>query len=358
MWPYVAIIAIPALFQHFRVERSRLIVTRENPSSFSMKLFWMLLLLMLMLRSTSIGIDLKNYEYIFDYTSQNDWAQSLGRSNEVGWNFLNKLIAALGGSFRWVIVISGILSIWWLSRAYVKYSNDTLLSVALFVSLPCFVFLFSGLRQSVAISIGFIAFECVRKKKPIYFLIAVLVAMTFHTSAFMLLFMYPLYYVRVKKNWLIWIIPILVLIYVFNVQIFTALGLLLSQFTDYDTTITLTGSITALILFVMFAVIAFLLPDEAKLDADTIGMRNFLLLTVVLQMFAPLHTIAMRMNYYYIAFVPILIPRIIQYRSNRWEQVAVLARHVMVIFFVAYFFLTAPADNLLNTFPYQFMWQN
>lgn len=358
MWQYVVVIALPIICQHLRVVNySRVMITRDNKSSFPMKLFWILVLLLLMLRKTTVGTDLKNYERIFEFIERNNWKDALGRSSEVAWSFMNKLIAVAGGDFRWVIVVAAVLSVWWMSKAYVKYSDDAVLSIALFVSLPCFIFLFSGLRQAIAISIGFIAFEYTRKKKLVPFLITVIVAMLFHVSAFMLLFMYPLYYARINKRWLVFIVPILFFIYIFNVQIFTVLGLLLSQFTDYDASITRTGSVTVLILFIIFAVFAFLIPEESKLDADTIGMRNFLLFAVVLQMFAPLHTIAMRMNYYYIAFIPLVMPRIIQYRRERWKDVALLARHVMVIFFVVYFFLTAPADNLLRTFPYEFFWQ-
>ena len=113
-----------------------------------------------------------------------------------------------------------------------------------------------------------------------------------------------------------------------------------------------------LILFVIFAVFAFLVPDETLLDAETIGLRNFLLLSVVLQMFAPLHTIAMRMNYYYIIFIPLLMPNIIRARSKKWEEVAVVARHIMVAFFAMYFFYNAyTGTGNLEVFPYHFFWE-
>lgn len=113
-----------------------------------------------------------------------------------------------------------------------------------------------------------------------------------------------------------------------------------------------------LLLFIVFAVFAYLIPDESKLDRDTIGLRNFLLLAVVLQMFASLHSLAMRMNYYYIAFIPLLLPKIIEYRSKTWNQIAVVARYAMIAFFVAFFFITAPNDNSLQTFPYRFFWED
>lgn len=358
MWQYVVVIALPIICQHLRLAfEAPVMVKQEKRSGFSIRLFWLLVFSILVLRSTDIGIDLENYEHIFGFIEQSSWSGALARSPEVGWSFMNKLIAEAGGDFRWVIVISAALSIWWVSKAYVKYSDDASLSIALFVSLSCFVFLFSGLRQSIAISIGFVAFEYTRKKKLIPFLIIVFVAMLFHMSAFMLLIMYPLYYVRIKKHWLMWVIPLMLLFYVANDQIFSILGSLLSKFTDYDVTIGRTGSVTALILFMIYTVFAFLIPEESELDADTVGMRNFLLLAVVLQMFAPLHTIAMRMNYYYISFIPLLIPRIIQHSSEKWRQVAVFARYVMIAFLVVYFFMNAPTDNVLEIFPYEFFWE-
>ena len=84
--------------------------------------------------------------------------------------------------------------------------------------------------------------------------------------------------------------------FLFNEQIFSVLGILLESFTGYDASITQTGAVTMLLLFAAFAVFAFLTPNDDAIEIETIGLRNFLLLSVVLQMFAPLHTIAMRMN--------------------------------------------------------------
>ena len=114
-----------------------------------------------------------------------------------------------------------------------------------------------------------------------------------------------------------------------------------------------------LFLFALFAVFAFIIPDESIMDKETIGLRNFLLLSLALQMFAPLHSLAMRLNYYYIIFIPLLLPKIIGCRSKRWGQVAVVARHIMVIFFLLYFFVNIyTRDNNLNVFPYHFFWEN
>lgn len=358
MWPYVVLILLPIVTQYVKIGKGKLTITRNgNNTEFPMKVFWGWLLFLLIVRHKSIGIDLPTYEYIFRSISSSDWHGALSRSSEIAWSTTNKVIALLGADFRWVIVFASVFSTFWVYRAYSKFSVDSVLTIALFIVMSNFVLLFSGLRQAIAISLGFLGFEYVRNKRLLPFLLTTVIAVLFHTSAFMILFMYPLYYAKLSKKSLIIIIPTLLLIWVFNQPIFTLLGVVLSQFTDYDTSIVETGSVTMLILFIILGVFSYCIPTESELDPDTAGMRNYLVMSIALQLFAPLHTLAMRMNYYYIAFIPLLIPRIIKCRRRRMSQVAIAARHIMFVFFVVYFFTTVATDNVLHTFPYKFLWQ-
>ncbi len=359
MWPYVLLILLPLLVQHMRVQGATLYIAppdRDN-SRRALEVFFAMLLLLLVLRDKSVGIDMKNYIRIFEYISRSSWSRALGRSAEMGYSAVNKLVSLVAEDFFWMQAVAAVLSVRWLARAYSRYSTDGALTIVLFAVLSNFVLLFSGLRQSIAISLGFAAFEQVRQKRFLAFLATVAVTVLFHTSAFMLIFMYPLYHVKISKKWLLWVIPAMAAVFLTNRQIFGVLTAFLSRYTKYDAHISSTGAYTMLILFALFALFAYLIPDEQTLDPDTQGMRNFLLLAVVLQMFAPLHNLAMRMNYYYMAFIPLVIPRIIACRSRRWNQVALAARHIMVVFFLAYFFATAPRDNVLQTFPYRFFWE-
>ena len=360
MWPYVVLIIVPVIVQHIRLKGSMLYVAKpgEGNSSGALKCFFGILLAMLILRHETVGVDLQNYTYIFKSISKSGWQNTLGRSAEIGYSALNKVISLFTDEFFWVQIAAAVLAVYFMAQAYIRYSDDAALTIALFVMLSNFILLFSGLRQAIAISFGFVAFECVKRKKLLLFLLVVVLSILFHTSAFMLIFMYPLYHMRITKKWLLWIIPVLVVVFIFNRQIFGALAVFLGMFTKYDAEISSTGAYMMLVLFALLAAFAYLIPDDEKMDAETIGLRNFLLLSVVLQMFATLHDLAMRMNYYYMAFIPLLIPRVITYKSKRWNQVAVVARDVMVVFFVAYFFIKAPEDNSLHTFPYHFFWEN
>ena len=323
----------------------------------AMKFFFVLLTLLIALRHESVGTDTENYIRFFNAFGRMGWSD-IGRAElELGFRYLNKLISVFSKDPQFYLTVAAIAVSAMIYPAYKRLCVDSALTIVLYCTMSTFVMMFSGIRQMIAISIGFVAYHFTRQKRLILFILSVLLAMSFHTSAFMLAFMYLLYHARITKKWLYAVVPILALCFVFNRQIFGTLSLILEQYTEYDAEITSTGAYTMLILFGVFAAFSFLIPDERKLDEEMIGLRNFLLLTFSLQMFAPLHSLAMRMGYYYMIFVPLLLPKIVECRSKRWNQVAILGRHVMVVFFLLYFFVRASGGGSLDVFPYHFFWE-
>lgn len=324
----------------------------------AMRLFFVILFLMLALRHLTVGRDLGGYSYMFDRISQFGWKEMFSYSIETAYTLLNKAVLLLHGNFRVLLVSVGLLTILPTARQYIKHSEDPILTISLFICMSTFFMLFSGLRQSISIALGFVAFAFTREKKLVPFVLIVILAVLFHTTAFMLAFMYPLYHARITKKWLLAVVPAMLALFVFNRQVFGFLTTVLSLFTNYIGSIGSTNAYTMLILFSLFSVYSFVIADEEKLDQDTIGMRNFLLFATALQMFAPLHATAMRMNYYYIIFIPLLIPKLIANRNVRWSQVALLSRYVMIVFFIAYFFINAQPQTTLDAVPYHFFWEN
>lgn len=356
MWVFYILLLIPLAIQHFTIRGYRIDYRKRNQRA--LFFFFALMTILVAMRHESIGKDTRNYIYFFERFSKVSWSQLGNESLELGFTYFNKFVSLFTKEPQVFFVISTIVFVAMIYQTYKRVCVDASLTIVLYVTMSTFVVSFSGIRQMLAIGIGFLAYECTRNKTPVLFILCVMLAISFHTSAFMLVFMYPLYHAKITKKWLLVVIPVLVIVFVFNKQIFSVLGILLESFTGYDASITQTGAVTMLLLFVAFAVFAFLIPKDDALDAETIGLRNFLLLSVVLQMFAPLHTIAMRMNYYYIIFIPLLLPKIIEARSTRWKQIAIVGRHVMVVFFLVYFFFNAyTSESNLNVFPYRFFWE-
>lgn len=356
MLPFVILLLVPMLLQHVVIGRKNINYEKKNKAA--LMFFFVFLTVMLMFRHKSVGNDTVNYMRYFVNFAETGWGDVGNGSLEIGFAYFNKIISVFSKDPQFFLAVIAIVISALIYKTYRRLCTDSSLTIVIFCTMSTFVMMFSGLRQMLAIAIGFIAYKFTKEKKLILFIITVIVAITFHASAFMLFFMYPIYHVKITKKWLIFIIPILGFVFIFNRQIFSILTMIINYFTRFEGQVSSTGAFTMLLLFVIFAVFAFVIPDDSRLDEEAIGMRNFLLFSVVLQMFAPLHMLAMRMNYYYIIFIPLLMPKIIECRSERWSQVAVVGRHVMVIFFLLYFFAEALSGRTnLNVFPYHFFWE-
>jgi hypothetical protein len=355
MWLFWILLLLPMMLQHIAIKGHYIDYQKRNKAALAF--FFFLLTLLVMLRHESVGNDTRNYIYYFRKFSNIPWGE-LGKSSvEFGYSYFNKLVSVFSKEPQTFLAVAAIAVSVMIYPTYKRLCVDSALTIVLFCTMSTFVMMFSGIRQMLVVGIGFITYEFTRRRKLIPYLLMLLLAVTIHTSGFMLAFMYPIYHAKITKKWLYALVPVLTVIFVFNRQIFSALALILERYTQYSGSISSTGAYTMLILFSVFAVFTFLIPDEAKLDKEVIGLRNFLLLALVIQMFAPLHTLAMRMNYYYIIFIPLLLPKIIQCRSKRWNQVAILARHIMLVFFLLYFFLVIYRGGILDVFPYHFFWE-
>lgn len=353
---FYILLLFPMIIQSVSIKGLHIDYEKRNRTAITF--FFFLLTFLIMFRHENVGRDTSSYVDYFEYYSNRDWQQLWRAKGENGYIYFNKLISYISMDPQFFLGIAAVLISIMIYPLYKRLCIDASLTVMLFVTLSTFFMMFSGIRQMMAIAIGFIAYDFTRRKKLLFFLLAVFVATTFHTSAFMLYFMYPLYHARITKRWLYVVVPVLAVCFAYNRQIFGSLSLLLEQYTEYDTTIEETGAYTMLILFGAFSVFSFLIPDERRVDTETIGLRNFLLLAFVLQIFAPLHSLAMRMGYYYIIFIPLLLPRIIAARGRKWNQVAVFARNLMVVFFLLYFFMNVSGEGNLRVFPYHFFWEN
>ena len=131
---------------------------------------------------------------------------------------------------------------------------------------------------------------------------------------------------------------------------------------QYDTHLTATGAYTMLFVFAAFLAMAYFFPDEERMDEETMGLRNVLYLVLLLQCFSPLHTLAMRMNYYFIIFVPVLLPKIFKCSKTEYSELADFSAAGLTIFFVVYFLLNivkayVSGGGLLGSVPYVPFWK-
>lgn len=322
--------------------------------------FFGILLVLLCLRHETVGTDILGYKELAKSVTNMDFSKIVFKNSEPIYFLICKLVSLVTDNYQIVLVVCAVISIVPLWIFYYKEAESAYLAVVLFATVAPFSMFFSGLRQAMAIALAIPLWYLAKNKKIFCFLIVLFIAYLCHQSALVLILIYPLYHVRITPIRAFFALPIMGTIFIFNNQIFSFLlkffgGIYAEKYGEESQG---TGAYTILILLIIFAVYCFAIPDEAKIDQDTRAMRNILLLATCIQMFAPVHTLAMRVNYYFLIFIPVLISRIPKLSNKRFSQLAKLSVWIMSVFFAGYFIYNAYySADILKIYPYIYFWK-
>ena len=335
-------------------------LTQDRKTNFCLPCFFLILFLMLALRDISCGVDLANYQSTFSRIQAMTFGEVWSRYRvEQLFYFSNKLTALFSGDFRLFLALTAAATTLPLAVFYKRESDLPFLTAILFLTVAPFSMFFSGLRQAIAMIFTIPVWHLTKRKRLLWTAVVVFIAFLFHQSAIILLAIYPLYHLKITKKWLWVVVPALIVTFLFRDSLFVLLlSLMGSRYEDRYGLVTNTGAYTMLILFVLFAVFSYIVADEERMDQDTVAMRNFLIFSIFIQFFASLNTVAMRFNYYFLLFIPVLIPKVIRYAKRRYEEVAKLSYVVMFFFFTAYFFVNAyTGADIMHVYPYVPFWE-
>jgi len=370
MLPYLLLIFVPLAFSMATYSKANgrgMILIGGNREivnhSFMLPVFFFILILLLSLRDISIGNDTANYKYYFELFSKFTLKKVFQTEMDILYVLFNWIVSRFTEDYQIFLTITAIIAIFPIAALYCEDRENGFLKLILFINMSIFVMLFSGLRQALAISMGAIAFEFVKRKNFWGFLIFSFIALGFHHTGFMVFLYYPLYHVTFRKKHLWFIIPVVLLVYLFNAPIFNGVASILNNIfgEKYSVTIDRTGAYTMLLVFIIFAVLAYVMPKEKSMDRETLGLRNLLVFAVVLQCFAPIHTLAMRMNYYYILFIPIIMPKILRPGQTISDSGARFIKIGLMAFFTIYYLWTTynscrTGISAMHTYPYVPFW--
>lgn len=133
---------------------------------------------------------------------------------ENGYVIFNILLSYISDSSRFFLVVtSGIIN-FFCYKFIKKYSNDYFLSVIMYIEFLFFYTSMAMLRQFIAFCVIIIGFKYLNGKKPLSFLLFIIIASFFHSSAWLALAYYPIYYLKYsKRNVFILIIIFLISFY-------------------------------------------------------------------------------------------------------------------------------------------------
>lgn len=145
-----------------------------------------------------VGGDYIGYERIFNSVLQGKDVYS-----EEGFSILNRIVAVYSDNIQWVYAICSAIILAAFFYGFFRYSPNPTLSLFLFVSMGYLFSSFNIMRQFIAVTILFAALKLVRENRFFPYLLLVLLAVTFHKTAILMLPMFFLVRLKMKQSYLL-----------------------------------------------------------------------------------------------------------------------------------------------------------
>ena len=195
MWPYWIMFLVPAILALVENARHR---TAPNVQLRTWKLQWLVLWLVLVLLvgwRHEVGGDWQNYLDNFNFDTRLDLVDSLTRPDP-GYLCLEWIARQMGWGIYGVNLLGAILFAWGLVDFALKLPRPWL---AIAVSIPYLVIVVAmGYeRQGIALGLMMLGLSALNRGRTIPFLICILVAATFHSSAVLMI---PIAAMAATKN--------------------------------------------------------------------------------------------------------------------------------------------------------------
>lgn len=357
---YLLLILYASMCQRVTIKRRNIPAStniktkKKGTTSFGI---FILIFLLLALRHQSMGIDL-GYDNVVGYLSYferiaaTDWTEIFNgvrfQHYETGYVILNRIIGTISKDRQMFIAITVLLSLYPIHTYIKRQSDNVLMSWIIYLALPIFLMVYSGLRQAIAIGICTLSITFIKDRKAIPFLGMVALASFIHSSAWIFALAYIIYKIPIKKN-----VRIITLIAISAINIFKAqlLGVLGSLF-GVSITIDNNGAWMFFALLVVIYIFGMMYSDG---EQETEGELNILFLACVCQAFSSLNSIVARMGYYFLPILLILLPRIICRIKD--ENVRFISKSAVYIGFIAYGLFAIYSTEWAQASPYMFFWQ-
>ncbi|MGO4586512.1 EpsG family protein [Arthrobacter sp. 2RAF6] len=134
------------------------------------------------------------YAPLFEQIQQGDV-----EGQEIGYVLLNKAVGLITDDYQWIFVVTSFLTIALFYRFFLRMSINPALSVFIYAFGGFYLEDFNLVKQGLAIAILVNTFEFALRKKHLAFVLATLLAASFHESALVWFAVWPLMWIRVSR---------------------------------------------------------------------------------------------------------------------------------------------------------------
>lgn len=323
------------------------------------------LTLLALLRSYEVGTDTSNYRYLYSILGQDVWHYLTDSDWEKGFVLLCHVLFKLFHNPRSLIVVAGAFTFFSVYRFFDRHSKMPWMSVFLFFTLLVFDFFLSGMRQAIAISILLFAYDKLLERKPVPFVLLVLLAMQFHTTAIIFLLAYPVTMIRDEKKYFLISGLGAVLVAVSWKILIPALLTVFPRYSYFlgDEAFSSGGALGMVLKGgVYLAVLAAgeLLGNRERLGEKTLEEQILCRLVWFLPLFCVMGTsaaILSRFLRYFELFVCIYLPAVLVQRKTEQYKRLMIPLCVAAFSIYALVIQVTRTPDWQTSYPYQFFWQ-
>lgn len=299
---YVIVAALPLLFEAVFTEHER-----HNAAS-AKKWRWFYILISLLplfaliaFRGQYIGADTSVYLRNFNQIAKTPWSELFEETRmESGYIVFVKLLTYVVKDARIYQVVYALIYMAAMFTFAIQQKKSPFLFIFFFATLGLYTFMFTGVRQCLAMSICLFSYVFIRKRKIIPFILLVILAYFFHKSSILFI---ATYFIHNRKitwyNMLIYGgISAFSVYYLENIQQF------FNQALDYDYEIEPTGSgAIFLVLITGLTVMSVVIMNSYKtLNKESRGFFNIGVITVFFWILRYFTRVAERPSYYFLFF--------------------------------------------------------
>ena len=259
---------------------------------------------------SGIGFDFQSYINIFaDVKAAANPLDLMSAGLEPGFLLLNKLMSFFVSSSTVMYGIYAFLTLAPIFWFLYKYCRDAWFSAWLYATLTFFYTTMNFIRQGLACSVVVLSYKFLKEKKPIPYIIIILLAASFHKTA---LIMIPLYFfVHYKLTWKRGAIYAGLTLAAYLTSAFIVDIVTDYIFTGYKGSIWLTEGFPLHFIFIPAAVFGTCLALKwawEKRDPDATMLLNLMMFTAIVWVFITRHFILERFSMYMYIFVLVAIP--------------------------------------------------
>ncbi len=328
--------------------------------------YWFCVIILMFLgafRAESIGNDTHEYLRIFQEIAQDPTIET---RYEIGYIYLNYLVSLFSSNPQSILIVTSCIILFSFGRFIWKYSKLPWLSLFIFFTYGFFTFSITAVRQSLAIAILLFSYDYILQGKKLKFILAVLIATTFHTTAIFFVFGYLCRMIKPKMRTILLFIGIGIVCVSFFSTLLGFAFRLFAMYQHYNKGIYFGDTRLASVLYVIISSLiiffSYNILTQKKVVCKLTGWQlknNNNLLSLVL--FAVMiYIISLKLNIldriaiYYNVFSIILLPNAVYWLRKQNKILITLL--IIVSFFTYYAVIITFRPEWGSIYPYSFCW--